>query len=45
MDVLQQFESNTSSQQLTFALTVFIALMAFGGLDFSIKKESPGRKA
>ena len=44
MNVLQQFESNTSSQQLTFALTVFIALIAFGGLIFLLKKKAPTGK-
>lgn len=45
MDVVLQFESNTSSQQLTFVLTVFIATVAFGGLLFLLKKKpAPGKR-
>lgn len=43
MEALHQFDPNTTSQQVTFWVTVIIALSALGGLIFLLKKKSTGR--
>lgn len=40
MEVLHQFDPNTSNQQLNFWLATLIAVMAFGGLIYLLKRKA-----